>query len=187
MLSLGIKMPLLRRLWAAKKILLFIFILNGCSQKTAPQITFKSIAGEIIQPSNYQNDVIVVNFWSTTCVSCIQKMPKLIDTYQRFKHDNFKLFAVAMSYDRPDYVLHFTQKHQLPFYVVLDLNGTIAQQYNQVKVTPTTFLVAPNGRIIQEHIGDIDMNALTREIEKLIQSSSEKKHSTHTKNTTHSN
>lgn len=76
-----------------------------------------------------------------------------------------------MSYDRPDYVVSFAETRQLPFDVVLDLKGDIAQGFKQVKVTPTTYLVDKKGNIIKTYVGEPDFNALHQLIELQLKSS----------------
>ena len=51
--------------------------------------------------------VTLVNFWATTCISCVKEMPALVDTHQKFKDRGFETVAVAMSYDPPAWVLNF--------------------------------------------------------------------------------
>lgn len=148
--------------------LAFFFLLNACSPQTAPNIAFQNIKGDVFTPEDYKNDVLLINFWATTCTSCVKKMPALVKTHKQFEVQNFKLFAVAMQYDRPDYVLHFANENQLPFHVVLDINGQIAQSFGNVQATPTTFLVAPNGKIVEKHIGDFNLAEMNQSITQLL-------------------
>lgn len=134
--------------------------LGGCLSDSAPKVTFKTIEGKQIAPSDYNGQVMLVNFWATSCTTCVKEMPNLADTYNQFKDQGFRLVAVAMSYDRPDYVLNFAQTRSLPFDVALDLDGSIAQAYKQVKVTPTTYLVNKSGEIIKTYVGEPDFPAL---------------------------
>lgn len=47
----------------------------------------------------------MVNFWATSCTTCVGEMPQMIDTYNKFKDRGLDFVAVAMSYDSPNYVL----------------------------------------------------------------------------------
>ncbi len=53
-----------------------------------------------------------------------------------------------MSYDAPMYVTNYTQTRQLPFKVAMD-DGSAAKQFGNVRLTPTTFLVDKDGKILK--------------------------------------
>lgn len=145
-------------------------MLGGCLSDEAPKVTFKTIEGQQIKPADYDNQVMLVNFWATSCTTCVKEMPELVETYNQFKDRGFRLVAVAMSYDRPDYVLNFAQTRDLPFDVALDLDGSIAQAYKQVKVTPTTYLVNKKGEIVKTYVGEPDFPALHQLIQNSLAS-----------------
>jgi hypothetical protein len=71
-----------------------------------------------------------------------------------FAGRGFETVAVAMAYDRPDFVLYFARTHALPFPVALDLQGTVAQAFGPVAVTPTTVLIGPGGDVIRRWVGE---------------------------------
>jgi peroxiredoxin len=140
-------------------------LLSGCFGDKAPEVSFQTIKGQIIQPADYKGQVMLVNFWATSCTTCVKEMPAIVDTYNKYKDKGFRTVAVAMSYDRPDYVISFAESRQLPFDVALDLQGDVAKAYKQVKVTPTTYLVNKNGDIIKTYVGEPDFKAMHALIE----------------------
>lgn len=131
----------------------------------APQVTFISIEGEKISTADLRGKVVLVNFWATSCTTCVAEMPDLINTYQRYQGRGLELVAVAMQYDRPDYVLNFTEQRQLPFKVALDTAGELARQFGDVTLTPTTFLIDRQGRILKRYVGMPDFDAMHKLIE----------------------
>jgi peroxiredoxin len=144
-------------------------LLSGCSvQDPAPASTFVLLDGAQTTTADLKGKVTLVNFWATTCVSCVKEMPALVSTYNKYKNQGFDTVAVAMSYDPPAWVLNFAQTRQLPFKVALDNTGEIAQSWGDVKLTPTTYLVDKQGRIVKRYVGEPDMPALHALIEKLL-------------------
>jgi peroxiredoxin len=129
-------------------------------EEKAPDVTFISIAGQKISTQSLRGKVVMVNFWATSCTTCVREMPQMVDTYNQFKGQGLEFVAVAMDYDRPDHVLNFAQARKLPFTVVLDSGGDIAKSFNEVKLTPTTFLIDKQGRIIKRYVGEPDFPAL---------------------------
>lgn len=136
------------------------------STTPAPDVTFISIAGEKISTEQLRGKVVMVNFWATSCVTCVKEMPELVATYDKYKDRGLEFVAVAMQYDRPDYVLNFTEQRKLPFKVALDSSGDIARQFGDVTLTPTTFLIDKDGNILKKYVGEPDFGQVHQLIEK---------------------
>lgn len=126
----------------------------------APEVTFVSLTGQKISSQSLRGKVVMVNFWATSCVSCVREMPAMVDTYNKFKGQGLEFVAVAMKYDPPNYVINFTETRKLPFIVALDSGGDIAKAFNDVSLTPTTFVIDKDGKIIKKYVGEPDFAAL---------------------------
>ena len=147
-------------------------LLGGCGTRdAAPASTFVLIDGARTTTAELKGKVTLVNFWATTCVSCVKEMPMLVDTHNKFKDRGYETVAVAMSYDPPNWVLNFAQSRQLPFKVALDNTGEIAKAWGDVKLTPTTYLVDRQGNIVKRFVGEPDKAALHALIDKLLSQS----------------
>lgn len=144
-------------------------VLLGCgSSRTAPQSTFVLLDGSRQTTADFKGKVMLVNFWATSCVTCVAEMPELIDTHKKFASRGFDTVAVAMSYDPPSYVVNFAETRQLPFKVAIDNTGAVAKAWGEVQLTPTTYLVNKQGQIVKQYVGQPDFAALHQLIEKLL-------------------
>lgn len=126
----------------------------------APQVEFKTLAGEKIATSDLRGKVVLVNFWATSCVTCMAEMPRIIETFNKYKGEGFETIAVAMDYDPPNYVLNYSQQKQLPFKVALDIDGRVAKSFGDVRLTPTTFIIDKRGRVVKQYLGEPDFAQL---------------------------
>lgn len=161
-----------------KTLLVFFFFstlamaLSACMQQASPAVDFTNIKGEEITAQQLQGKVHLINFWATSCSTCVKEMPALIATYEKFHGQGLEFFAVAMSYDSPDYVLNFAETRALPFNVVLDLDGKIAEAFGEIKLTPTTLLISKQGKIVRRYVGEPNFEELRRtlraELEKKV-------------------
>jgi peroxiredoxin len=143
--------------------------LTGCAQQNAaPASNFVLINGQTLTSAELRGKVTLVNFWATTCVSCVKEMPALAETYLKYKDRGYETVAVAMSYDPPEWVVNFASTRQLPFKVALDNTGELAKSWGDVTLTPTTYLVDKKGQIVKRYLGEPDMVALHQLIEKLL-------------------
>jgi peroxiredoxin len=143
--------------------------LGGCTGRdAAPESDFVLLDGSVLRTADLRGKVTLVNFWATTCVTCVKEMPALVATHQKFAPRGYETVAVAMSYDPPAWVVNFAQSRQLPFKVALDNTGNIAKAWGDVRLTPTTYLVDKRGRIVKRYVGEPGMDALHALIEKLL-------------------
>lgn len=162
-------MPVSRRSLILSSALLSAGWLAGCAPTDeAPASQFVLIDGSTLQTSDLRGKVTLVNFWATTCVSCVKEMPSLVATYNKYRDQGFETVAVAMSYDPPQWVVNFANSRQLPFKVAIDNTGELAQRWGDVKLTPTTYLVDKQGRIVKRYVGEPDFAALHQLLEKLL-------------------
>ncbi|WP_137860550.1 TlpA disulfide reductase family protein, partial [Variovorax sp. 3P27G3] len=130
--------------------------------------TFVLLDGTQKSTADLKGKVTLVNFWATSCVTCVGEMPKVIATYDKYKAQGYDTLAVAMSYDPPSYVVNFAQTRKLPFKVAIDNTGSVAQAWGDVKLTPTTYLVNKRGEIVKRYVGEPDFAELHKLIEKLL-------------------
>jgi peroxiredoxin len=137
----------------------------------APDVTFIGIDGQKISTQDLRGKVVMVNFWATSCATCVKEMPDMVATYNKYKDQGLQFVAVAMSYDRPDYVLNYAQTRQLPFKVALDSGGDVAKQFGDVAMTPTTFVIGKNGEILKRYVGMPEFTQLHQLLQKALASS----------------
>lgn len=146
-------------------IVIAIAFLTLSGGEKAPAITITASDGQPLA-LNQPNKPVLVNFWATSCPSCISKMPSLAKLKNELG-DRFELVTISMDYDPANQVDAFINAHNYPFNFIKDTDGALSEAFGKIRLTPTTFLIAPNGHIIYRKIGDTDMTYLRERIEKL--------------------
>jgi thiol-disulfide isomerase/thioredoxin len=144
------------------------YYLTAHSSTAAPMATYVLLDGSQKTTANLHGRVTLVNFWATSCTTCVAEMPKIIATYNKYHAQGFDTLAIAMAYDPPSYVVNYAQTRQLPFDVAIDNTGAAATAWGPVQLTPTTFLVNKRGEIVKRFIGEPDFAELHKLIEKLL-------------------
>lgn len=145
--------------------------LQGCGESRldrAPHIQVLTLtAGErpLIRPAAA---VTLVNFWSTSCTVCLEEIPHLRELHEAHAHAGLDIIGIAMPYDRPDHVIAARDRHAIPYTLVLDLQGDAMRGFGTIERTPTTFLIADDGRVLDRTEGRIDRPRLTRLILRAI-------------------
>ncbi len=147
--------------------------LSGCNNVSdftgaAPASTMILLDGKPFTTEAMKGKVTLVNFWATSCTTCVAEMPEIIATYNKFAPQGYDTVAVAMSYDPPAFVVNFAESRKLPFKVAIDNTGAVAKAWGDVKLTPTTYLVNKKGEIVKRYVGTPDFVALHALIGQLL-------------------
>jgi peroxiredoxin len=160
---------------AALGVLIVIAALGAyfiVAQKSrAPALTLTTYQGEKLELNAERGKVLLVNFWATSCTTCIKEMPDLVATHRKYASQGYETIAIAMDYDVPNYIAAYAIKNALPFPVAHDSDGSAAKAFGGVRMTPTTFLIDKQGNIVKRYLGEPDMAALHAEIEALLKAS----------------
>jgi peroxiredoxin len=142
---------------------------GGCAPSTAaPEVSYTLLDGSSRLFSAGLGKVRLLNFWATTCSICVQEMPEFVGLNREFASPRFELLAIAMNYDAPARVDEFARERRLPFGVVIDLSGAVAEAFGPVNATPTSLLVDSHGTIVWRHVGRPDFPALHARIASLL-------------------
>lgn len=135
------------------------------SKTPAPAVTFQTLEGEQIDMADLQGKPVLVKFWATSCVTCVQQMPDTVSYYEDYHSDGLEVIAVAMSYDPINFVEQFTKSRELPFTVATDTDGSVAKGFGDVKLTPIAFVIDRNGNIVKRFLGMYDKQDMRNTLE----------------------
>jgi peroxiredoxin len=134
----------------------------------APDSTFVLLDGSKKTTADLKGKVTLVNFWATSCTTCVAEMPKMVSTFDKYHARGYEHMAVAMSYDPPSYVVNYAETRKLPFNVAIDNTGAVAKAWGEVQLTPTSYLVNKKGEIVKRYVGEPNFAELHQLIEKLL-------------------
>ena len=102
------------------------------SNQPVPQVGYTLLDGTRSSTDQLKGKVVLINFWATSCTTCVKEMPQIVATHEKFKGRGYDTLAVAMSYDPPAYVINFAESRRLPFGVAIDNTGGIAKSFGNV-------------------------------------------------------
>ena len=162
------KMKIFIATMAASAVLLGTALLYSTSSSKAPEATFVLLDGSLRTANDFRGKVTLVNFWATSCATCVAEMPMIVRAHEKYRSRGYETLAVAMSYDPTSYVVNFASTRKLPFAVALDNTGAAAKAWGDVKVTPTTFVVNKRGNIVKRYVGKPNFDELDKLIEELL-------------------
>jgi len=148
-----------------------IVYFNKAAVNQAPNISINTLDGKKIALSSLKGRPILVTFWATDCPGCIKEIPHLKAIHADYAAKGVSIIAIAMKHDRPDHVIAMTENKKLPYKVALDPTGDAAKAFGDVRLTPTTFLIAPNSTIAMHKLGVFDEKKMRQRLDQLLDKS----------------
>lgn len=121
--------------------------------------------GNLRRLSNFENKVVLLEFWAAWCGPCRKENPNLVETYKTYHPKGFEIFAVSLDTDK-DFWLKAINDDGLVWNQVSDLKG------NQNKAAliyglngiPDNFLISENGEIIGRNLRGEELNKKLQEV-----------------------
>lgn len=128
------------------------------------------LTGKIVHLSDFQGQVVLLNFLGTWCPPCGAEMPSFEKLFQQQRRNGLVVLGIAGDPQGAKVVAPFVKKYQLSFPVLLDQNNKVSQQY-LVRNLPLTYYIDKRGHIAGMHRGAADWNSTEAHllIERLLQ------------------
>ena len=118
----------------------------------APDFQLPNLDGKTVSLSDLRGKPVLLNFWASWCRPCRDEMPHIQQVYEEWSDKGLVVLAINLG-ESSSKVKEFVQSYGLPFPVLLDTKGDIAQKYNVRGLIPTTFFIDKNGIIQVKKIG----------------------------------
>jgi cytochrome c biogenesis protein CcmG, thiol:disulfide interchange protein DsbE len=150
-----------------RKVDRFEFFGLALLNKEAPQIEAKTLSGERFSIKSQRGKVILLDFWSTWCGSCITHLPYLQKLSDAFGED---LIIVGVNADNPDQLGQVQQvlgDNKISFRQITDTQGTIRRSF-RVGAFPCLVLIDREGVIRDMFPAQSPLSSLRNCIEKHV-------------------
>jgi thiol-disulfide isomerase/thioredoxin len=121
---------------------------------TVPAFSLVDFDGKPMTPERWRGKVVLVNFWATWCGYCVKEMPELIALQERYRD---QLLIVGLSTDTiaPAEVRAFARQAHLNYPVAI-AGSDVQAAFGGISGLPSTFVINPQGAIVQRHVGLLD-------------------------------
>jgi len=119
----------------------------------APAFAITTDQGRQMTPSNFGGKLLVVNFWETACVPCVQELPSLADFARKFGPDGVVVLAISGDEDEGKYRA-FLRAHHVALESYRDPSRHVARSFG-TEMYPESYVIA-GGRIVRKVVGGID-------------------------------
>ncbi len=133
--------------------------------KEAPRLSGRELNGGTFSLTAHRGQIVVINFWASWCVACVQEAPELSTFAWRERRHGVTLEGVIFN-DSLSSARAFQRHYGSLYQSITDTNGAIANRFG-VSAPPTTFVVDTRGRIAVTLLGPVSANQLTRIISEI--------------------
>lgn len=131
----------------------------------APEISLPSPQGEIITLSSLRGKYVLIDFWAAWCRPCRMENPNVVRMYNEYKDENFEILGVSLDRTK-DAWIKAIEDDGLIWKHVSDLqyfNSEAAREY-QINAIPATYLIGPDGKIIDKNLRGATLESKLKEI-----------------------
>lgn len=128
------------------------------------QLSVKTLDGKPFDLAAQRGKWVLVNYWATWCVPCIKEMPD-ISAFVKGRKD---VTAIGLAYEDsdPKEIEAFLGKHPVS-YPIAQVDVTAPPtDFGEAKGLPTSWLIAPDGRLAKRFVGPVTAEKLRDEMSK---------------------
>jgi cytochrome c biogenesis protein CcmG/thiol:disulfide interchange protein DsbE len=122
--------------------------------KIAPSVAGTTIDGEEVTATDLRGRWVVVNFFASWCIPCLEEHPELLafDAAHRAEGD---AVLVGVTFDnKTDDARDFFEERGGTWPVIDDPENSIGVAFGVAQV-PETFVIAPDGTVVQQYPGKV--------------------------------
>lgn len=145
-------------------------------RQLASALRLRNASGKKVSLSDYQGQVVLLDFWATTCGGCKIEIPWYVEFQSTYGRKGLSVLGVSMdmSYEELkstkeawSLVVPFAEQHTINYPILM--GDDQAANAFAIKALPATFLIDRNGHIAATYMGVLaDKNNVETNIETLL-------------------
>jgi cytochrome c biogenesis protein CcmG/thiol:disulfide interchange protein DsbE len=138
-------------------ILVSVISISACHNRSQlPRIGWSApdFTVEKTTLGQFRGQVVVLNFWATWCIPCVEELPSFDQMQRRMRAKRVTVIAVSVDVDENAY-RKFVADHNVKLLTVRDPTGKTSAMYGTFKY-PETYIIDRNGVLQRKFMGAVD-------------------------------
>lgn len=133
----------------------------------APLFSGKTTSGSAFSLANAvkENRLTVLDFWTWRCGPCVKELPELQKLQSKLGSKGLQIVSVHMGTLPASVKKAVIDNEKISLTMVAGAAGDSAGKQYNILATPTTYIIGPDGKILEAFIGS-DIKRLTESLEK---------------------
>lgn len=132
----------------------------------APDFVRATLAGDSLRLSDLRGNVVVLNFWASWCIPCLQEHPLLVAADERWRDQGLRIVGVVYQ-DTPANARDWLRERGGTWANILDPGSRLSIEYGLFGV-PETYFIDRRGLVAFKQIGPVSASVLAEWITRLI-------------------
>jgi peroxiredoxin len=117
----------------------------------APDFSLPDQSGSAVSLSEFDGQVVLINFWASWCGPCREEMPLLVELHQRYESLGFTMLGINVEEDSAA-ADSFLRSVPVSFPILYDRKNSVSKLYDVIAM-PSTVLIGRDGRVRYIHHG----------------------------------
>lgn len=132
----------------------------------APELSLSDLDGNPINLADLRGRPVIVNFWASWCVPCVEEFPLLREAAERHADDGLVVIGVVYR-DRSEAAREFMARNGGTWVAAMDPDERVAQAYG-ILGPPETFFIGRDGTIVARHLGQFFATSLDEKVAAIV-------------------
>lgn len=114
---------------------------------------FSDAQGQKVTLQEFRGKLVLLNFWATWCIPCVEEMPDLQELHERYKDKGLAVVSVSQDSRGLPAVREFAARNNLTMPLYLDTKKFEIARVLGIRQMPTTVILDPTGEEIVRVLG----------------------------------
>ena len=132
-----------------------------------PNFTLPDRSGQAVSLSDFRGNVVLLNFWTTSCGQCQVEIPWFAEFQQRYGNRDFVVLGISLDRDGWTTVNPYVDAKRINYRVMVG-NDDVAKLRGSRELMPTTLIIDRSGRVAVTHVGFCSKTEYETDIQKLL-------------------
>jgi len=122
--------------------------MSGGGGACAPAWDLAAYDGRELGSEDFAGKTLVLNFWATYCGPCVQETQELAELERELADPDLAVLGVVMDEPEAAAIKDYCARKEID-YPMLRGEEAVAERFGGIRMVPTTFVIAPDGRIAE--------------------------------------